>query len=67
MRKNFLIYFVRLSLSTTKNINKKCQELVNRQADFDETKKFGINMKNYTRKNNRSTILSFMPTEIRQE
>jgi hypothetical protein len=42
-----------LSLSTTKNINKKRQELVNRQSDFDETKKFGITMKNYTIQNKR--------------
>jgi hypothetical protein len=45
---------VRLSPpSTTKNVNKKRQELVNGQSDFDETKKFGITMKNYTRQNKR--------------
>jgi hypothetical protein len=45
---------VRLSPpSTTKNVNKKRQKLVNGQSDFDETNKFGITMKNYTRQNKR--------------
>jgi hypothetical protein len=43
-----------LSLSTTKNINKKRQELVNGESDFDETEKFGITMKNYRRYNKKT-------------
>jgi hypothetical protein len=37
-----------LSFSTTKHRKKKRQKLDNKQSDFDETNKFGINAKNYT-------------------